>query len=162
MCGRKPRCAGFTLLELLVAAMLTILLTMIVAQAWRHLSVGLADSAARTRCGQELRLALNSLSRDLGIAVAATPLEAGRILLCLDGGDEPNGLADWAEPDESVEYVLRGGHLLRRQTQTGQEFVVAADVGDFAIRNIGGTVELTLRVQRGAVQRQASLTWSPP
>lgn len=163
MAARRPNRA-FTLLEMLVASMLTILLALIVARAWGHLSTGLGDCAARARCAEELRLALHSLSRDLGSAVGATPLEAGRLLVCIDGGDQPDGLAQWDQPDQVVEYVVRKGQLIRRPLQGSQELVAADAVEELAVRSLanGGTVVLTLRVRCDGIQRQAELTWSRP
>ena len=162
MSGRRE--TGFTLLEMLVAAMLTVMLALIVGRSWGNISNALGDCTARTRAAQELRLTLSSLSRDLGSTLAFTPLDDGRVLLCLDGGDLPDGLAQWSEPDEVVEYVLRNGQLIRRLVHDGQEFLVAKGVDAFAVRSLanGRTLELTIRVRYGDILRETELTWSQP
>ena len=76
----------------------------------------------------------------------------------------PDGLAQWAEPDEVVEYVLRNGQLIRRLVHDGQEFLVAKGVDAFAVRSLanGRTLELAIRVRYGDILRETELTWSQP
>ena len=159
--SRRPE-GGFTLLEMLVASMLTILLALIVGRSWVHLSGGLGDCSARASAAQELRLALSSLSRDLGSTLTFTLFDDDRVLLCVDGGDQPDGLAQWGEPDVVVEYVLRDGQLVRRLVQDGREFIVADGVESLTLRSLanGKTLELTIRTRCGQIRREAELTWS--
>jgi len=160
--ARANRGAGFTLLELLIAVMLSVGLVMITAQFWGYFSRQLTDLSARARAAQELRFAVDSLSRDMGPAVGATPIGADGVLICRDGGDA-NGLPEWGPPDTLILYSLVGGQLVRRNQTSGLEIVVADDVSVFAVQDVSPSVlQVTIAVERGDVSRQTALLWSRP
>ena len=153
---RTNRCAGFTLLELLVAAMLSIGLAMITAQFWVYFSRQLGDLKARARAAQELRFAVDTMSRDMGAAVGATPIGSDGVLICKDDGDA-NGVAEWGDPDKLIRYTLVGGQLVREDQASGVEIVVVDNVSVFAVEDVSASVlQMTIAVERGDVSRQAA------
>ena len=159
---RTDRNAGFTLLEMLIAAMLSIGLAMITAQFWTYFSRQLNDLSARTRVAQELRFAVDSVARDMGPAVGATPVGQDSVLVCKDGGDA-NGLPEWGEPDSLIMYSLVDGQLVREDQASGVEIVIADNVSSFAVEDVGVSVlRMTIVVERGDVSRQVALLWSRP
>lgn len=157
------KAAGFTLAELLIVSVLMMGLAMVTAKVWRFLSADMADLAARVRLNQELRFAVEGLREDMGAAVGATPVGAGGVLLCKDGGATPNGVADWVEPDIVVEYYLFDGKLFRLDQSSGTEIVIADDVSGFTIEDVTASLmRMVVEVQRSGVTRQATLMWSRP
>ena len=68
--GRTRR--GFTLMELMSGSVLMGMVAMITAQFWRFHTVQRDDLVSRVRASQELALALEALSTDLGSAVGAS------------------------------------------------------------------------------------------
>ena len=160
--GRTCKGAGFTLLELLIAAMLSIGLMLIAGQFWGYFSRQLSDINARARAAQELRFAVSSITQDMGPAVGAVPVGSDGVLLCKDGGDA-NGLPEWAEPDGLVSYSLVGGQLVRQDQSSGVSIVVADNVSVFAVEDVSPTVlRMTIAIQRADITRQVSLLWSRP
>ena len=159
---RTDRCTGFTLLELLIAAMLSIGLAMVTAQFWVYFSRQLGDLKARARVAQELRFAVDTMARDMGAAVGATPIGSDGVLVCKDDGDA-NGLAEWAAPDKLIRYSLVDGQLVREDQTSGVEIVVADNVSVFAVEDVSASVlQMTITVERGDVSRQAAMLWSRP
>ena len=157
------RAAGFTLLELLIASGLSIGLTLIAAQFCGYFLANVTDLNARARAAQELRFAVSSITRDMGPAVGATVMAGNQVLLCKDGGDVPDGVADWAPPDTLILYSWVDGQLLRQDQSTGVEIVVADDVSAFAVEDVAPSVlQISITVQRRDLSRQASLLWSRP
>jgi len=155
--------SGFTLLELLIAATLSVVLTLITAHFWSYFSRQLTDLNARARVAQELRLAVNSIRRDMGPAVGATAVDTDQMLLCLDGGDVPNGTAEWGDPDTLVTYALVGGQLVRQDASAGTVVVVADHVADFTAQDVTESLrQMTVTVTRDDISRQVTLLWSKP
>ncbi len=152
---------GFTLLELMVVSVLMGLMAMITAQFWRFYAVERKDLTTRVRASQELSLALEGLTSDIGAAVGASILEDDRVLLCKDGGPTPNGEADWGSPDALVEYVLTDGKLYREDQSTGTRIVVAEGVTTFFVQETGDNLyTITVVVQFDDLERQATINWS--
>ena len=164
MADRPPHKAkGFTFVELLLVSILMTGVTVLIAQTWRYLAVDILDLRARARLSQELRIAAESISQDMGAVVAATPVGGDSVLLCQDSGPTPNGLADWADPDIVVQYYLSGGKLIRANQSAGTEIVIAGDVSSFTVENLAGSlVRMILEVQRRGVTRQVTFLWSSP
>lgn len=164
--GKRFRHHGraFTLVELLVVSVLMTVLTLMTAQVWRYFSTEMKDLAGRARVAQELRFAMESICEDMGATVGAIVVEEGRIRLCKDAGDEPDGVANWAFPDIMVEYYLDGTQLVRDDTSSGSQIVMADSVSAFAVQDIsGGTVvQMDVEMTRGDVSRQITLMWSRP
>lgn len=164
MRGRAPaNRPGFTLLELLITAGLCAGLAMITAHFWRFYSYQLGDLKTRARAAQELRLAVDSITHDLGSTVGATPVGDDAVMLCRDAGDIPNGSAQWGEPDQMVLYSLVDGQLVRDDQSLGVAIVVADGVRTFAAEDVSESVlRVTIAVGFGDVTRQATLMWGRP
>jgi len=162
--GAGPRGrAAFTLVELLVVSILMMGLMLIIAQIWRFLSVDMTDLMARSRVGQELRVATEALAEDFGPAVGVTRVSDQRILICKDGGATPNGTADWADPDIMIEYYLSNGKLQRVDQSTGAELVIAENVATFSATELAESIlRIVVGIERADLGRQVTLLWSMP
>ena len=154
---------GFTLMELLITAGLSAGLAMATAHFWRYFSYQLKDLNARARVAQELRLAVDGITRDMGPAVGATPVGTDQVMICQDGGDIPDGLAGWGEPDRLVIYSLVGGQLLREDQSSGVEIVIADGVSTFIVEDVTPSVmRISVTVSRDGISRGVKLIWSRP
>jgi len=152
---------GFTLLELLIVSVLMVGVMALTAEMWRYFSVGLVDLNARSKALEELRLAVETISTDMGSAVGATTVGDDRIVFCKDGG-EYNGHADWAPPDKLVEYYLADGQLVRYDCSDGSQ-VTAARVTGFEVENVTETLlRIAIRFDSADVSREITLMWSKP
>ena len=160
---RTGRAAGFTLAELLLVSVLMMGVSVVTAQTWRYLAVDIIDLRTRARLSQELRIAVESVSQDMGSVVGATPVDGNSILLCQDSGTTPDGQADWGSPDIVVQYYVADRKLIRKDQSTATEIVIAGDVSSFTVENLTGTVvRMIIEVQRGDVTRKATFIWSRP
>lgn len=154
---------AFTLVELLVTSVLMTVLTLMTAQVWRYFSTEMKDLAGRARVSQELRFAMESICEDMGATVGAIVVEPNRVRLCKDGGLYLDGVANWAPPDIMVEYYLVGTKLIRDNTSSGSQIVMADSVSQFAVQDVSGTVvQMDIEITRGDVSRQVTLMWSRP
>jgi len=154
---------AFTLVELLVVSVLMTALTLMTAQVWRYFSTEMKDLAGRARVAQELRFAMESICEDMGATVGAIVVEPNRVRLCKDAGQEPDGVPNWAPPDIMVEYYLAGTQLVRDNTSSGSQIVMADSVSGFAVQDVSGTVvQMDIEITRGDVSRQVTLMWSRP
>jgi type II secretory pathway pseudopilin PulG len=159
-CGKTAK--GFTLLELLVVSILTIIVGLITAQFWMWFSPSLNDLVGRWHLLREGRTATLILASDFGSAVGATPVGENRIILCKDAGDNPNGIADWAAPDVLVDYYLTGGTLVRNDS-SGGEFAVADGVSGFTVESIPpSSIKMTLDLRSSTAARQLVFYWNIP
>jgi hypothetical protein len=108
-------------------------------------------------------MAMQNLADDFGAAVGAAPVGSDRLVLCKDGGDFPNGVADWAAPDVLVDYFIADNSLYRSDLSAGMEFVVADSVSDFTVEQISPTsVRITLQWVCRGFERQLVFMWSQP
>ena len=154
---------GFTILELLVVSVLMLMVVMITNQFWAWFSPCVMDIIARGHTLREARMAMRSLADDFGAAVGAAPIGSDRLVLCKDGGDFPNGLADWAAPDALVDYFIMDNSLYRSDISAGVEFVVADSVSNFTIEQISPTLlRITLDLACRDFSRQLVFMWSQP
>lgn len=160
---RTHKAAGFTLAELLLVSVLMMGVSMVTAQTWRYLGVDIVNLRNRVRLSQELRIAVESISRDMGAVVGATPVDGDSVLLCQDGGKTPNGQADWGKPDIVLQYYVSDGKLIRKDQSTGTEIVIASDVSNFTVEYLTGSVlRMIVEVQRRDVARKVTFIWSSP
>ena len=162
---------GFTLLEVTVVSGLTAFLAVLLSSAWAGITKSTVDLVGRGRLIQEMDMAVASLSRDLG-GCLAVPSSSGnlggedqgvwigywapssvptvdKLRLCFDGGNNPNGKADWdpltgnpdaGSTDKIIEYRLEpyddshgvASNVLVRQKvypePSDEKFVVAKNV----------------------------------
>jgi prepilin-type N-terminal cleavage/methylation domain-containing protein len=159
----RTRREGFTLLELLVVSVLMVGVTLMAAQFWASFSRDMVDMAARTITAQELRFVLSGLSEDFGACVGAVGMEDGRLVLCKDAGQYPNGIADWGSPDTLVEYSLSGKQLRRFDQSTGDEMTMADSVSNLQVEDVSASVvQVTVEIRRAGITREAVLLWSRP
>lgn len=159
--GRNER--GFTIFELLLVAILMVIVMMIVAQFWKIVSPGIMDMAARWHVLRESRIARQSFASDFGSAVGVVPVGSDRLVVCRDAGEFPNGVADWAAPDELVDYSFSNNTLLRSSSSTGAEFTVADGVSGFTVEQTSPTlIKITLELACRNAACQTVFFWSEP
>ena len=149
---------GFTLMEAVVVSALMAFLAVLLSTAWAAWGRPSAEVADRLHIAQEAQLAAASLTRDLCGSWAqdqsGTKLkykfvgrmqpENAQLRLCFDGGDNLNGLADWAAPDVVITYYVESKKLIRWDETSGMTFTVARDVDNLALTNLGNRVQIKL------------------
>jgi hypothetical protein len=168
MCQRRR---GFTLLEVTLVSGLTVFLAVLLSSTWALLSRPTAELIAWGQIFQEMDLAVASLARDLGGSLSdyqdasgqpggkqqgalvecrqSSDINGDHLQLCFDGGDSPNGQADWNPPtsDTIVDYyVCSDSHTLVRWNQTtGTFFKAAKNVDQLQVVDNGDNFQITLR-----------------
>ena len=162
------RC-GFTLIEMAIVTALSSVLALLLARTWYGLVKPAVALSARSRVNQEARMATASLARDLGGDLANSEGRLGpktlyprvgrlqpdnaQLLLCFDGGNPPNGIADWGTPDTIIVYSLQGDELVRSDQTNNTSFIVARYVTQFAVQDLGDRVQIQLTfAYRGLTQ----------
>lgn len=160
MSRTHPHRFGFSIIEVSVASVLMVLLSLLISSAWIGLGRPLLETTYRCRIAQEASLAVTSLARDLGGClpdnsgstgtkqhyrlVGRTQPSGTELWLCFDGGTTPNGQADWSSPDIVVVYQAVDDALVRTVSNSGAEFIVARNVGGLSLNDSGGELEIEL------------------
>ncbi len=152
------RQAGFTLVEMTIASMLTVLLAMMLSTSWVLMNRPTSSLIAWGQLFQEMDVAVTTLTRDLGggladytnadgipgkkrqgqlIACRSTNDLAGdHLQLCFDG-DAPDNAADWtmASGDIVIDYYVDDdtGTLIRKNLNTNEVFYVAGNVEEITV-----------------------------
>jgi hypothetical protein len=133
------------------------------AQFWRSLSLSMNDLTARSKTAEEMRFVVENISKDFGPAVGTAIFGDDRILVCQDGGEIPNGIADWDEPDTVVDYFLSEGQLHRVDHSAGVETIAGDGISLFVAERIPGSlVRIIVEAEHGDKTRQISFMWSRP
>lgn len=174
-CGHRPdrthpvpgrRRGGFSLVEVTIAALLSSMLLLMVAGMWQSIGRSTRANLASVALATEARLAAEAFRRDfsgqfaggqpgdkrLGRLVGRMIVDGNHLRLCYDGAP-PNGEADWAEPDQVVEYFVDQQQLLRTDSQSAGALVVADGVIQFTVTDWGTGVRIELTLQHGNDQR---------
>jgi prepilin-type N-terminal cleavage/methylation domain-containing protein len=162
--ARPPR-RGFSLVELMVAIMLSSILLMYVAGIWQSYARSAAFTVASARVSAEARIALAALKHDFGGSLEESPtgtpsaallvgrlVTGGQLLLCYDM-PPLNGQADWAAPDRVVTYSLDGDSLVR-SVDGGAAFVISRHVQQFTPQRLASRTEIDLTLEHRNEQRQ--------
>ncbi len=170
---------AFTLLEVTVVSGLTVFLAVLLSSAWSAIGRPASDLAGRGQIVQEMELAVTTLSRDLGGSSVNPSARLGdksvgrwvgwtqpgnnQLWLCFDGGTEPNGQADWTDPDSVIVYHLDGDTLLRWDHNAGTTFAVARDLTDLAVTAEGtDAVRIVLSFESRGITRTCTLIARSP
>ncbi len=155
---------AFTVIEVMLVAVLMSFLALLISGAWTGLGRTTADVAARSRVAREANMAAASLARDFSGSLPGQPgggREQGRLVgrmiaagpelrLCFDG--DGDGLADWASPDTVVAYRIdteltygqSWKRLVRSDSGSLSEFTVAANVDQMQLTDQGDAVKIDL------------------
>lgn len=179
MCISRDR-RGFTLLEVMVVSGLMSLLALLISAAWAGVGRPAADAIIRGQLVQEIDMALASLARDLGGALANPEARLGgkkqgqwigwkqlaeseapepQLWLCYDGGVDPNGQPDWATPDTIIIYKLQNNALIRWDLSAGKTFTVARHVQGFDVTPVGSDgLQIVLTFTYRNLTRTCTLT----
>jgi prepilin-type N-terminal cleavage/methylation domain-containing protein len=149
---------GFTLVEALAVSALMALLAIVIARTWSGLVRPTVDIAKHCRLFHEANLAVMALARDLGGSLANPEGRIGakakyrlvgrtqpgntQLWLCFDGGDNPNGMADWGAPDTVIIYELQADQLVRWDQTANTTFTVARLLDNFEVLDLGDRVQI--------------------
>jgi hypothetical protein len=175
---RRARRRGFSVVEVTVVSGLLVTLAMLLSNAWIGLARPFLEATFQCRLAQEADLALAAFARDLGGSLSDTAGRDGskalsqfvgwttpagsQLWLCFDGGPSPNGIADWGPPDTVISYEVVSNTLVRSNQTAGGSFVVANNVSNLELQNLGGSVQITLTLQYRDVSQTYTLIANSP
>ncbi len=175
--GTPTRRAGFSLIEATIVSIFMSFLAVLLSLTWSAFLRPTSDIAIRCRIAQEANLVVASLTRDLAGSYADDRTDkkdkfklVGRmqpdgsgLRLCYDGGDTPNGTADWNDPDLVVSYYTDTNQLIRWDEASGSTFVVARDFDSLeAVDQGDGSVQLKLNFRYRNVNQTYTLIARDP
>ncbi len=156
---RRQRSA-FTLVEIMVVSFLMAFLATLLGVVWSGFGRPLTDAITRAQIAQEVHLAVAALARDFGGNLAGPDgrlgfMSNGKLVgrmdadgsmlrLCFDGGAVADGLAEWADPDIVISYLVQDGNLVRWNEFSGSTFVVARGVQQLAVTELDHGVQLQI------------------
>lgn len=130
----RKRAGGFTLVEMMLAAVLMVVVAAILSAAWGAFGRPAVSAIARARLAQEAEIAAESLARDVGMLAASTATGAGSRYqnVQADGSTLYLAIDDGAGAVRTVVYTLDPadpGRLIR--TDSGETRVIARFVSGF-------------------------------
>jgi type II secretory pathway component PulJ len=173
--GSRP---GFTLLEATIVSGLMAVLAVLLAAVWAGFGQPARDIVERARVSQEAQLAIAALARDLGGSLANAAARLGtqeqgawvgwlhpggtQLWLCFDGGNNPNGEADWSSPDTVITYLLEEDRLVRWDQTANTTFTVARYLDRLEVRSAGSNLQIVLTFVYRNLSRTYTLEASSP
>src|SRR6185436_12344031 len=124
----RRRRAGFTMLELLVVAMLAAIMITFISNVWRWYARSTNQIQVTAHLERELRLAADAIAADFGPSLAARTVDGTNVQFDFD--TDSNAAAQWDTPDTVIEYVVQGGKLVRRDLTSGNDVPMASNISD--------------------------------
>ena len=156
---RRAR-AGFTLLELLVVAMLGAILITFISNAWRWYARSANHIQVTAHLERELRLAADAIAADFGPSLAARTVDGAQVQFDFD--TDANAAAQWDSPDTVVEYLVQNGSLVRRDLSSGNEIPLAANISDVTVDEVAGHLNVKLTATYRDEQEDVTLQLQEP
>src|SRR4051812_24902032 len=155
---RRPTSrGGFTIVELMVVGIISMVLLMLITSAWRWFGHAATEARITIELARELKMAADSIAQDYGTALDARSADAGDSLQFDFDGGGLNGVADWASPDRIIQYKEDGGKLVRMDLSTNAQTVVAGHIQSFQIDAVAGKWQLTLQARIRGVDQNLTL-----
>jgi hypothetical protein len=176
--GKRPERRAFTLMEVTIVSGLMAVMAVMLSTICINVVRPAVEISDRCFVTQEMEFAVAALAGDLGGSLPGRDGRLGgkqilsfapqgwmvttdaagnsQLWLCFDGGDPPNGRADWGGvPDVVIEYLLDGHKLQRYDRSNGTTFVVADGVDSFQVTppTADGMIQIRLTLHRGKVAR---------
>jgi type II secretory pathway pseudopilin PulG len=154
---KARRHKGFTVLEVTVASVLSVLLALLLSSAWMSVGKSIADLHARSQLAQEMDFAVAAISSDLGGWPAnpqGQPVEAGSctvdatnfvLTINLTNRDTITYQIDASNSDAWNHNDLIRTYHTAAQSQS-QSFTVARNVDNFYPSINSDGTQLTLRI----------------
>jgi prepilin-type N-terminal cleavage/methylation domain-containing protein len=151
---------GFTLLELLVVAMLGAILITFISNAWCWYARSANHIQVTAHLERELRLAADAIAADFGPSLAARTVDGAQVQFDFD--NDSNSAAQWDTPDTVVEYIVQNGSLVRRDLASGNEIPMASNISDVTAENVGGQLNVKLTATYRDQQEDVTLQLQEP
>jgi prepilin-type N-terminal cleavage/methylation domain-containing protein len=158
---RTTRRCGFTLLELLIVAMLGTLVIGFLGNAWRWYARSINDAHISAQLSRELKLAAEAIAQDYGPALAVRGVDGTSFQFDIDssGGDS---VAQWDAPDTVIEYIVQGGNLVRRNLADGTEVPMAGNITDLSAQDVEGHLNVHLVAGYRTTEQDLTLVFEDP
>ena len=156
---RATRHGGFTLMELLVVAMLGTLVITFLAGASRWYQHSIKEMHVIAQLDKELKMASIAIAQDYGPALAARTTDGTDVEFDYDDGDS---VAQWGAPDTLVQYVLSGGKLIRRDLAAGSEVPIATDISAVSASIVDGQLNVHLIATYRKIDQDLTLQLRDP
>ena len=155
--------AGYTLIDVLITAIIVGVFAAVVTGASRFVAVATASLRDRARTTMELRMATEYLRQDLGGAAAVTTRQDGGFKIVREE-DVARLAGSWLNgSDAGIEYVRRNDRLVRTELASGAEIVAAVTVtGLSAMDTATDEVSIAVTAGTGPEARTVTLVWREP
>jgi prepilin-type N-terminal cleavage/methylation domain-containing protein len=152
--------SGFTLLELLVVAMLGTLVITMTANVWRWYGRSIKSMQVSAQLDKELKMAAQAIAADYGPALAVRTTDGSD--LQFDCDTDSNSSAQWTTPDTVIEYTISGGMLIRRDLSTGIEIPMARNISALSAELVGGQLNIHLTATYRTTDQDLTLQLRDP
>ena len=152
--------AGLTLLELLVAVVVSTVLVLSAMAVWTPLDGATLSLRDRARAAGELRLVTDQLLADLGGAESVLPNLDGELRV-VRRPEVASLLGAPAGLDAGIVWGLSDGVLVREDLQLNTVFTASRALAAFTVSLDAGETVIDLAAGTGDDARGLELRWSP-
>jgi prepilin-type N-terminal cleavage/methylation domain-containing protein len=156
---RHSRC-GFTLLELLVVAMLGAIVVTATANVWRWYARSIQSMHVSAQLDKELKMAAQAIAADYGPALSVRTTDGSD--LQFDYDTDNNAAAQWTAPDTVIEYALSSGKLVRRDIGAGTEVPMARNITALSAEVVGGQLNVHLTASYRTTEQELTVQLRDP
>jgi len=154
------RRSGFTLLELLVVAMLGTLVITMTANVWRWYARSIKSMQVQAQLDRELKMAAQAIAADYGPAFSVRTTDGSDLQFDLD--TDNNSAAQLTTPDTVIAYALDNGKLVRRDLGAGTEIPMARNISALTVESIGGQLNVHLTASYRTTDQDLTLQLRDP
>ena len=151
---------AFSLLEVTVAAMMSSLVVVLASAVAVDISRGFTEGIAQSRIATEFRIMTGTLQRDFAGSLPEARTGAVKqwrwvglqvvsdteLRLCFDA--DQDGSVDWLD-DRVITYLLDDGQLVRNDSFSGTDFVVAENISFLRFSIDSGTIITDFEISLG-------------
>ncbi|WP_160148219.1 PulJ/GspJ family protein [Rubripirellula obstinata] len=154
---------GFSLLEVTIAAMMSSMVVVLASTVAVDIGRGFVEGIAEARIATEFRILTGTLQRDFAGSLPEArsgPVKQWRLVgrqlvsdtelrLCFDADED--GSVDWVD-DRIITYLLDDGQLIRSDSISGTEFVVAENLSFLSFSIDAGLITTDFQFSLGGLE----------
>lgn len=159
---RRPRESGFSLVELLLVAILLSIVTILALRAFGPVAGNTRALRAQAAAVGELRCATEMMLADFGGAASVRKASASSFLLKREQAvAEVQGAWSPVDGDLGITYSLDGSDLRRTDAALGTSVLVARSLSRFEIDRAGAVTSILMEADDGQDTPSVTLLWDP-